>query len=316
MIFLSIALLMGCYAQPKQDETKSQSGDPSDRYLMLDELPDTALAHIRQAITDADTLTEHFVFQDEEWQEGNPKIYPIMEYAMQRSFNYEGPYVYAYEWACQDSVANHFLNYLRDKGEKVAKMDSTHFQRVIDEIDCYTEPFAEGPQMWMNAVSHIDMNMHSYKTIGTYKDMVALCEDKDLRKAYFMDYADWIDLFSAVVDRQEGGYSMFPLEVNGFGEDMMKFRSALLMEEMDLKRSGTPCAWDAKAHAIDWKAENGDLLKPWYDRRMQEASQIKDEKFAQAFKAMTDKIAYLFLKNIHFGFDDEGMDDEDMNDEE
>jgi hypothetical protein len=181
----------------------------------------------------------------------------------------------------------------------------------MDVFGPILDDFRGGSQMDLNSAAHVEMNMETLKTIGTYKDMVALCNDKVLSRAYFMDYADWIDLFNGVVIRQEGGYSMFPLEANDFGSRMMQLRYRLLQEEMALKRGGESCLWDVKTNKINWSEENADLVRIWYDHRMGFVDAISDKRVADNFKAMTEKIAYLFLNKVKFNTDWEGEDDDD-----
>lgn len=272
------------------------------KYMMLDELPDSSVENIRHAIATADTLTEVFSFQNGGWEDSiNPRAFKIMEKAMQRSFNYEGPFVYAYEWACHDTVSSYFCEYIREKSINVDKMDSILFQKVLNEIDTILCYYGEGSQTDMNTVSFIDMNMNCYKTIEAYKDIIDICKDTNHKKMFFMDYADWIDFFSAINERHQGDYSMYPLEINSFGSEMMKFRYDMLQEEIEMMRGSKGVTWEPSEHIIDWEnAEDADLLLSWYNRRMQYADKMKDEKFSKAFRLMTDKIAYRFLNTLQF----------------
>ena len=309
LLTLCIALMAACNVEKKPDG----STDNMDRYMMLEELPDTAIEYIRQSIAAADTLDSVFLYQ-EVWDDPvNPEAFRLMDRTMRLSFNYEGKYTTAYEWAAQDTAKLYFLNYLQAKGKKVTEMDSVLFRQVVEEFHPILKHYYAGSQADMNAASHVELNFDCLMMIGTYKDMVALCEDKDLRKAYTMDYADWLELYKIVIENQKGGYSMFPLLANGFGSEMMMLRTELLREEMAMKREGKPILWEEKA--IDWKAENGAWLHTWYDHRMEWADKIADKEFAKAFKAMTNKVACLFLK-LQFDPDYEGDLDEDDLDED
>jgi len=303
LLVLCIALMVACNVEKKSDGSTVNM----DKYMMIEELPDTAIEHIRQSIAAADTLDSAFLYQ-EVWDDPiNPEAFRLMDRTMRLSFNYDGRYTHAYEWAAQDTAKLYFLNYLQAKGKKVTEMDSVLFRQVVEEFHPILKHFYAGSQAEMNAASHLELNFDCLKMIGAYKDMVALCEDNDLRKAYFMDYGDWLELHSTVLNHQEGGYSMFPLLANGFGSEMMMLRTELLREEMAMKREGKPISWEEKA--IDWKAENGAWLLKWYDHRMEWADKIADKEFAKAFKAMTNKVACLFLK-LQFDPDYEGDLDE------
>lgn len=271
-------------------------------YLMVDELPDSSVYKIRLAIATADTLTDVFFFQNGGWEDSiNPRAFRLMERAIQRSFNYQGPFVYAHEWACHDTVSRYFCDYLREKSINVDKIDSLLFQDVMNDIDFILDHYDVGSQADMNTVAFVNMNMNCYKTIGTYKDVMDACNDNNLKKAYFMDYADWIDLFSAINERHQGNYSMYPMEINSYGAEMMKFRYNMLQEEIKMLKNGKVIPWDLPKHPINWeKTEDAELLRPWYNRRMQNADKLKDEKLSGVFKQMTDKIAYHFLDNMQF----------------
>ena len=316
LTFLMVAMMLMAACKGKVNHVQDVQTDSTsvipEQYLMLEELSDTAIQHIRQSIASADTLIGMNPYR-EEGLDGpfNPTVYRLMERTMSKSFNYDGPYVYAHGWACQDTVARYFLDYLRNKDANVIVMDSLQFQRVINDIEPILEDYREGSQLDLNSASHIDMTMQTLKTIGTYKEMIALCAEKVLWKAYFMDYADWMDLFNGVILRQEDGYSMFPMLANGFGSDMMQLRYRLLQEEVALKQEGKECQWDVKAHPVDWSAENADLLKVWYDRRMRFADEISDKRFASVFKTMTEKTAYLFLNTVKFESMGEDPDEKD-----
>ncbi len=306
-----IAIIMACLTncginQNKKEIIKSTHDsnvcDSMSKYMMIEELPDSSVDLIRRAIATADTLTNVFHFQNGGWEDSiDPRAFKVMERAMQRSFNYEGMFVYAHEWACHDSVACYFSEYLKAKFISHHKMDSLLFQRVMNDIDTILHYYGAGSQADMNTVAFVDMNMNCYKTIGTYKDVVNACNDTVLKKAYFMDYADWIDLFSATNGRHQGEYSMYPMEINCYGADMMKFRYNMLQEEISLLRGERTISWNLSEHPVEWKKfGDSDLLRPWYERRMKYAEQIKDEKFSIQFKLMTDKIAYLFINDLQF----------------
>ena len=274
---------------------------------MLEDLPEDALKEIRHSIATSDTLTDVFFFQVRDREDSiNPAAFKLMERMMQASFNYEGRYAYAYEWACQDTVATVFLEYLRKKDSSVTAMDSLLFRKVTNEIDRIVEYYYCGSQAAMNTASFIDMNMECYRAIGTYKDLMALTTDKQLRKAYFNDYIEWIDLFAAMDKRHEGAYSAYPLVINAFGAEIMSFRTKMLYEEMEFLRSGRPCTWDASKHIVDWDAEDADLLRPWYEKRMLYCDGISDRRFANSYRLMTDKIAYTYQNTITFGMQEEG----------
>ena len=276
--------------------------DSLSKYMMIEELPDSSVEMIRCAIATADTLTDVFLFQNGGWNDSiNPSAFIVMERAMQRSFNYDGMFVYAHEWACHDSVTYYFSEYLKSKSVNHKEMDSLLFQRVLNDIDTILYHYGSGSQADMNTVAFIDMNMNCYKTIGTYKDIVKLCDDINFKKAYFMDYANWIDMFSATNERHQGNYSMYPMEINSYGADMMKFRYNMLQEEISLLRGRKLISWDSSKHPVDWnKFEDSDLLRPWYEGRTNYAEQFKDERLSIQFKKMTDKIAYLYLNNLQF----------------
>ena len=310
LLTLCIALMAACNVEKKSDGNIANM----DKYMMIEELPDSAIEHIRQSIAAADTLDSAFLYQAVWDNSINPEAFRLMDRTMRLSFNYDGKYTTAYEWAAQDTACLYFLNYLQAKGKKVTEMDSVLFRQVVEEFDPILEQFYAGSQAEMNAASHLEFNFDCFKMIGAYKDMVALCEDKDLRKAYSMDYADWLDLFSTVIEHQEGGYSMFPLLANGFGSEMMMLRTELLREEMAMKREGKPISWED--NAIDWKAENGNWLRTWYNHRMQWADKITDKEFVKAFKTMTNKVACLFLK-LKFDPDyEDDLNEEDLDEEQ
>ncbi len=324
---LAMIMMVGCKGKTDKVEQTAENSvtdslqknlspgelpDSLQKYLMPEELSDTAIAHIRQSITTADTLMGQTSFYKEEMDAQFSKTaYQLMERMMVKSSNYDGIYVYAHEWACQDTVAHYFMNYLNHRGAALQKMDSLQYRKIMDVFGPILDDFRGGSQMDLNSAAHVEMNMETLKTIGTYKDMVALCNDKVLSRAYFMDYADWIDLFNGVVIRQEGGYSMFPLEANDFGSRMMQLRYRLLQEEMALKRGGESCLWDVKTNKINWSEENADLVRIWHDHRMGFVDAISDKRVADNFKAMTEKIAYLFLNKVKFNTDWEGEDDDD-----
>lgn len=298
------AELTALTALTKSIESTEESVDSLDKYLMLEELSDEAIADIREAIHTADTLTDVFYFQGS-WEDSiNPKAFQLMERVMQRSFNYDGLYVYAHEWACQDTVASYFLDYMRQNIDStVTMMDSVVFNRVLMDIDPILQRYgASVVQPDINSAAFIGMNMATLKSIGAYKDMTAMCKEQDLRRAYFMDYADWIDAFAAVNEHNQGDYSMYPLEINNYGEQMMNLRYDMLQQEMEQIRIGQTCIWPSEKFPIDWGKDDAELLRPWYDRRMAWVRAHQNHPQAENFRLMTEKIVYMLLNSISFGF--------------
>ncbi len=271
-------------------------------YTMPQELSEADLKDIRQGIRTADNLKDVFLFQrnPKPLQEINPKAYRLMEKVMQRSVNYKGDKVYAHEWICEDTVRRYMLEYLQAKNPSITKMDAIGFQKVMNDIKKILEPYNDGTEVEMNDVAFVEMNFSAYLAIRTYKELISLNNDTALTRAYFHDYAYWIDLFNATNNYFEAGYLMYSYEINTYGDEMLRFRATMLREEMALLRNGSKCDWDTEAHPIDWSVKEAVLLRPWYDQRMEQSKHLSDRRFAEAFKKMTDKIAFLYLQDYRF----------------
>lgn len=311
-----IAFMAGCTVNPRvapQTEEEKEA-DSLKRYLMLEEIPDSAIENIRNAIATADTLTEEYDYRSEDEDiKFDKKAFELMKRAMMKTGNYEGPYIHAYHWACEDTVKGYFLDYLNRKGVRVKVLDSLHFQKAVDTFEPILENYCASAQYEINTAAYIHKTMQMLKAIGTYKEIASCSKDTVLAKAYFVDYALWDELIKGVCGRNEGGYSMYGLEVNSYGEEMLKLRYNLLQEELALLRSGKPCRWDASAHKPDWSASDSDLLRVWYDKRMEYANKISDKAFAENFRIMTEKAAFLF-PTIHFDIEEIMPNEVDDND--
>lgn len=280
-------------------ENMTTVADSTDRYLMLSELSCDALADIRKAICTADTLKDvFFSLCETRDNDAYADVSRLLERTMQLNYNYHGLYEYAYEWACHDSVADYFLDFLRQSDKGISKMDSLRFQEVIDSMGIVLEPHAVGSQSEMSSVAFVDMTMASFKAIGCYKDLLALCGDREREKLYFRDYSEWVDFYVAIGRRHRGNYSMYPMLINGLGAELMRIRYGFLQEEIRLVKEGKTCQWDAKKNPVDWSLKDADLLQSWYARRMVWVEKHKTHPQAENIRRMTEKIACLTIKGI------------------
>lgn len=320
LFVFSLAIVMGGCGNQK--ETETQDADNDDKLeqtsgqeavgsedeqaekctqdysrAMLGDLSKDDLNKIRRSIAESVNMTDVFHFQNGGWEDSiDPAAFKVMERMMQCSFNYSGRHVYAHEWASQDTVTKVFRDYLKRKGKTLPAADSVRFRMVFDDIYNVLGHYGAGTQADMNTVAFVLMNEACYETIGAYKDLSTLTDDKQLKRALFNDYIEWIDLFASVNERHQDRYSMYPMEINYFGSEMMKLRRDLLREEMELLRSRRPCQWDSVKHPIDWEAEDADLLRPWYDERLRWCERLGNHPYAGSFRLMTYKVAHLFLK--------------------
>lgn len=303
-ISMSVLLIIGCSNSPKMQQKADNTliDSTTARFLMPEELPAKALDEIRNAITASDTLTDEFLFQViDDWMAlKETKLGSVIEGMMQKSESYHGIYTYSYEWVSQDSVDQCFLEYLRKKDASTEKMDSVKFREVLNDIEEYVGNNPPMTQTDMNAWAHVEMVGERNYMIGMYKELLRKTKDPDLHKAYFSDFVAWREMSFAVNERHAGGYSMYPLEIASYKSEMMRLRSNLLREEAALLLSGKPCLWDSKQHPINWEKGDADLLRPWYDLRMARSKDFKDKQYAEAFRTMTEKIAYIYLQKNQF----------------
>lgn len=295
------------------------------RHMMSQELDDKARQEISLAIASADTADLQYFFSPFEGDNTDPALYAVMQRVMKVDVTYDGPHFFAHLWACEDAVSNYLKKYWQAKHPNVTDNDTTIYNLILKELHPILEHYGSSAyQSDMNTVALTEATLTTYKTIATFKDMMALCQHPDTRKAYFLDFAFWYDAYLATCDRHYDHYSLWHMETSYYQQEMMNLRRRFLQEEMRLSRSfhakshslhekeqsrhknqpATTCvpgvSADGSITHIDWDTEDADLLRPWYDLRMAQAPNISHDLDSTLYRKITDRITSTLLSTLHF----------------
>lgn len=240
----------------------------------------------------------------------DPQACHLLLTIYQMWLNYDGPFYYAYLWSCEAKVEQLYLDYLKQKGQDVEILDEAAVNRVMSDFDPILEYYGCGTQYDINCAAAMLGIVVTYKTIGAFREMVAMLNDASLQNMYFLDFTEWEKLVPAMAEVMDGQHTTFPMEVSGYRTDIMRLRYALLQEELELLRSGKPCTWDMEEYAIRWElgedeydAVRTDLLRHWYNQRMVWADAHPSHPFAETLRRMTHKIVYTYSTMAHFGME-------------
>ena len=278
------------------------------RRMMPQELDDKARQEISLAIASADTADFQYFFTPFEGDGSDPALYVVMQRVMKVDVTYDGPHFFAHLWACEDAVSSYLQHYWQAKHPEVTTNDTTIYDLILKDLHPILEHYgASEYQTDMNTVALTEATLTTYKTIATFKDMMALCQHPDTRKAYFLDFALWYDAYLATCDRHYGDYAMWHMETSYYLLEMMNLRRRFLQEEMRLLRTNQPASTsvsvasaDGSTSPIDWDAEDADVLRPWYDLRMAQASNISHDLDSILYRRITDRITSTLLSTLHF----------------
>lgn len=294
------------------------------RRIMPQELDNKALQDIRLAIASADTADLQYFFTSFEGDDSDPALYAVMQRVMRLDVTYDGPHFYAHLWACEDAVSSYLQKYLQTKPQNIyansievspsvpptgkTKHSPTIYDLILKELHPILEYYgASEYQSDMNTVALTEATLITYKTIATFKDLMAQCQHSATRKAYFLDFALWYDTYLATSDRHYGHYAMWRMETSYYLMEMMNLRCRFLQEEMRFLHAEQPSSTTMPADSvgggiapIDWDTEDADLIRQWYDLRMTQAPNISHDLDPTLYRKITDHITSSLIRNLHF----------------
>lgn len=265
-------------------------------------VPTDSIAAMRTAIVNAPKIDDAVYYQnDMNADESDPAAFELLKYIMQCNAAYNGNLYGVYKWICEDSISARYRTLLPAGSSNDQLPDSTVRRIITDRVLAVAENYDSYTQGSMTTHACVELVVRQNELIGVCKDAISVTDDDILRKMYFNDASLWIKLFNDeydyTVERTITFYSDFSRSMFAFGVRITSMRIEYLKQELWQIREGGVFRLNQGNYPIDWTDEETQLLKPWYNARMEAASELTDKRIADIIRAMTHLMVYAYTHN-------------------
>lgn len=262
-------------------------------------VPKDSIVAMRAAIARAPMIEDAVYYQNEmKEDEPDPAAFDLLKYIMQCNAAYHGNLYGVYNWICEDSISARYRALMPADGTAATLPDSTVRRMAINRVLTVAENYDSYTQGSMTTHACVELAVRQNDLIGLCKDAQTMTNDAMLRSMYFNDASLWIKLFNDnydyTVEHTVTFYSDFSRSMFAFGVRITTLRIEYLKQELWQIKEGGVFRLNQENYPIDWSDEETQLLKPWYNARMEAASKLTDKRIADIIRAMTHLIAYAY----------------------